>query len=159
MKKSVILSLCILSFVGLLTSCEESDVNITNQYVDYKDGENKFTVMALQCEGMNEEEAKEVAMHRVAELTKTHGFRYFQIKREFATRILHSDRDDLYRFPGNLYQEKIQEQGFNRERIYHDMGVGAQPYSCYRIEVECYQEYPGNGAYDACDYIECKKDK
>jgi hypothetical protein len=162
MKNSFIFSVCAVLSLGVVTSCNDGNTgaNITSQYVDYRDGENKFTVIAIQKEGMDEQDAKKAAMNRAAELTKTNGFRYFRLKKEYTTTILHTDpTEDVYRFPGNLYQEDIQEQGFNRDRIYERQGIGAQSYPAYRVEFECYDKNPGRGAYDACDYVECSDNK
>lgn len=160
MRKSTLF--CIFAMMaGGLSSCNEIDKksHITSQYVDYQRGSNQFVVIAIQKAGMNQKDAKKLAMKRCAELAEENGFRYFRLEKEYKTVILHTDpTEDVYRFPGNLYQEDIQEQGFNRDRILENQGMGPQKYPCYRIEIVCEKSFTP-GSYDACEYTGCKKNK
>lgn len=158
MKMKILFLLCIYLMLGSVGMSLE-ELSVTNDFMDYKIADNKFSVVALQKEGISKEETKQSAIHRAAEIAKQHGYEYFVLESEHEVQVYQSKPNwpTTYDFPGNLYQEEIQEQNFNRDRTYEENMTGPQELPGYQIVVECYSEKPKGSSYSVCDYVECPK--
>ena len=165
MKKKSILFLSALLTLSVFGAYEEGssmfkeEVSVTDEFLDYKVSDSKFTVISVQKDGMSKEDTKQSALTRAAQITKDHGFRYFRVESEHEVGVYVNKPNWPTQgdFPGNLYEEDIQEHGFDRDRVYQEDYAGAREYPGYQIVFECFQDKPSSDAHDSCNYLDCKK--
>ena len=138
------------------------NVSITSEYIDYHMGGDRYTVIAVQKEGMSESEAKDKALKRAAELAVENGYSYFKVESEkevmvYQTKPNWPSNSD---FPGNLYQEDIRENdSFDRDRLLQEQqtpGSGTQPKPGVQLVIQGYKTKPSGKSLNPCDYTECK---
>lgn len=153
---------CSLSMILCFSSlaiAEGENVSISNEYIDYKMEGDRYTVIAVQREGMSEDEAKKLAVKRAAELAVENGYSYFSVESEnqvtvFQTKPNWQSNSD---FPGNLYQEDIREEGFDRDRIISEDESGTRSHPGVQLVIQGYKSKPSGNSLNPCDYTDCKK--
>ncbi len=137
------------------------DVSITQKYIDYRTEGDKFVVIGVQGEGMDKEQAKENALKRAAQIALENGYSSFSIESETEVTVFQSKPEwpSNPDFPGNLYQEDIREQGFDRDRIISQGETGTRAYPGLQIIMEGHNTAPSGNNLNPCDYTDCNKAK
>jgi hypothetical protein len=148
-----IFAFCLLGFC----SKSQSDlyVYLADQVIEYQLEGGQYAVIVVM-DGISPLEAKKMARQRAAEITVQQGGRYFVIDSEQDTQVIKSDEEmDHHRFYGNMYQELIIENDFDRDRLRYQGLPATNLYSAYRLVFTFYKIKPSFKAIDACSIIKC----
>lgn len=146
----------------LCAGCKDDSKNLASadqQTIEYQVDDNEYAIVIVRSENMSEEQAKELAMQKAAEKTRSEKFRYFTIESEGQVQAMRSGKgpNDTPPPPSNMYYDLIQSNNFGRDRLEDQQSPGGGIYPAYRIVFKCYEEKPGEKAVDACDIVSCGK--
>lgn len=153
-KKVIIFSV---AFSFLLIKVLSSN-NYEDKIIEYN-VDNQNVILVVVADGdLSQKKAKDLSMRRAAEIALERSYKYFKINAEERVMIQRGKEEwpSPYDFPQNLYEERIIEKGYNRERFYHDRkGMqDSEPKEGYRFEIQFVNE--SSDSFDACDYAKCK---
>lgn len=153
---------CIFSLNCLLGSCSSvgtTPLGQTSQVLEYPIQDKQYAIVILMDEGMSEEQARDLARQKAAELTVKNGFRYFTVEKESKVQVIKSNQPfpDAKAFPGNLYEELIVEKDFTRERVANAAEGGSSFVPGFRWIIQCSEERSSSKAVDACTLTDCQK--
>ncbi len=142
-----------------LSSCKYNASKLAvadSQIIEYELDSDQYAVVVVRADGMSEEEAKTLAMKKVAKKTRDHQKRYFTVEKEGEVQAMLSSGTayDTPPPPRNMYYELIQSNDFGRDRFEDERMPQENLYPAYRIIFKCYADNPG-GAVDACDLTPC----
>lgn len=156
------LSACFLAALSFLGACQSQGASILgdkSQVLEYPAQEGRYAIVVVLKEGMDEQEALDLARQKAAELTVKKGFRYFTIERETKVQVLQSNKDwpDSKAFPGNLYEELIIEKDFTRERVANAPDGGTTLRPGLKLVIRCEEKSQGETSIDACTLTDCQK--
>jgi len=140
---------------GLLLASDNSD----DRCIQYQINSEEFGVVAVQKEGMSDEDVKNYAMQKAAETARKYDYQYFVIQTEgpvMVTDAKQSHKPDQP-IPHNMYYELFQSDNFGKNPMYQNTIPQAGIYPAYRIVFRVYKSMPASGGIDACKVIDCNK--
>lgn len=144
----------------LLTACSSVDSKFdlaqADQLIDYPIQNDQYAIVVLEERGVSSSQARKMALQRAAELTVESGNRYYTIESEEKTLVARSDKDWPDNNQGNLYQEVIIRENFDKTALDRQMpNTGETTVPALRIIIKCYGEKPSKRSYDACQSTQC----
>jgi len=148
----------VLAVSCLMMGCKsDTEAADGNKSIEYHVDGNKYAVVVVQ-DGLSEDEAKEQAMKKAAEVASEHGYRYFTVDSENEVSVIKSNKQfpSEESMPRNIYYELIQSGNFGREPIRSGDFSTSSMYSGYRILFSCFKDKPSGKAYDVCEFTGCK---
>lgn len=149
----------ILSGLILFSSLySEEQFPATSRLQDYEVSARSYTVVAAQTDGMSEEDTKQLAMSRAAQIAQNHGYSYFKVESEHEVGVFvgQPNYPTWEDFPGNENAEDVQEHGFDRDKVYQEDPQGSREYPGYQITI-IFMESASPGTHKVCDFLKCKK--
>jgi hypothetical protein len=130
------------------------DTSSSDNAITYQIGDNMFAVTIPQ-DGISEDEAKELAMKKAAEICKKNGYQYFTITSEGTAYVMKSQNQDSS--PSNLNYEMVQSDNFGKNPVGQDPNAKVTFMNGWNIKFSCSKEKMGEKAIDACRYTNCAK--
>jgi hypothetical protein len=146
-----------LSALFLFGSCR-SDVSLADEQeaIEYRIEDGSYAIVVPQKEGCSQEQTKQLAMRKAAELAKSYNYRYFVVQKESTVQVARTNQSSGANAPRNLYYESIQSGNFGREQIMQESQQYPQLLPAYKIIIQCYTNNPPPTAVDVCEMIKCQ---
>ncbi len=145
-----------LTILLALSSCRsEAPIADEQSTIEYRIEDGSYAIVVPQKEGCSQEQAKQLAMKRAAELAKSYNYRYFTVEHEGPVQVARTTQSPGANAPRNLYYESIQSGNFGREQIMQESQQYPQILPAYKIIIQCYQDHPPASAIDVCDTLKC----
>jgi len=153
------LPVCLIAVAALLGTCTNSSVDryvrLGDQLIEYQMDNGQYSVVVVM-DGISAQDAQKMARQRAAEIVVGQGDRYFTIDSEGETQVIKSDDiPENQKFYGNMYQELIIENNFNRDRLRYQSVPNTSMYSAYRLVFTSYKQKPAGKSTDACSLTKC----
>lgn len=121
-----------------------------DSYLEYTQSEDEFTLIFINKQGLSWRQVYPHFLKRAAKTAKAKGFSYFTLEPEQKVQVIQV-KNQYQEVPRNLYQEKILQQGWQKEG---DLPVTVY-YPGYKVQMKGYVKKPFSSAKRVCDYVPC----
>jgi len=146
----------LLSILLTLGSCRgEAPLADEQTTIEYRIEDGSYAIVVPQQEGFSQEQTKQLAMKKAAELAKSYGYRYFSVEQERTVQVARTNQSPGANAPRNLYYEAIQSENFGREQIMQESQQYPELLPAYKLIIQCYKDNPPASAIDVCETIKC----
>ena len=142
------------TFILLCAGCKDSTPDDMDKYtMDYSISSNQFGVVVVVDGGMTRSVAQKQAFQRAAEITHSHGYRYFTIEKEAEVAVLKTTQGSPD-MPTNEYYRMIQSRDLGRDHSTSGIESSTEVPGL-QIEFSCQEDKPSGRHYDACNFGLC----
>lgn len=154
--RNQILTLALFALLGGCSFNRVASGPTQPQVVDYAQDDGNIVLLVVQPQGMDPQEARQMALKRAAEISVENGYHYFRVVSEYETQVVQAQGNGQGNegYTTNMYQEYIVEGDFGRESVDRRATQGSEVYPAWRCEFQMQQKSRMN-SYNACDYTSC----
>lgn len=153
---------CLAAITAVVGNCNNSHLksfgSVARETIEYQSGENQYSVVVVEGQGLTMTQAKKLAQIKAAEMAHSDGYRYITFETIQKTEVVKSDKPwpDNRAFYGNMYKELILDNNFDRDRLAREAIPSEEIYPAYRFVFKAYDTKANWKAVDVCTLTQCE---
>ena len=143
---------CLAVIAAVVGNCNHSGKlsrALSDRTIEYQSGKNEYSVVVVEMQGLSMAEARRIAEIRAAEMAFEDGYRYVVFETAQKTEVVQTENPSEATY-GNLYNEVILDNNFDRDRIVRQAAPNGEVRLAYRFVFKATKTKTNWRAVDVC---------